>query len=224
MATEIVKVKEIIFDEGLYPRNKPSWILSNEYTEKIKMGVKFPPIFVGKYHRKKYIIDGYHRLTAYKNNGIQYVDCETKDYSDKKEMFIDAVKMNSSHGRPYSFQEKLSIVLRLEKISVDKNTISKIIGISTNNIKRFKAERVTTNPKGKEIVVKAPFKHLVEQGLDNEQINANVKMVGKGQHQVIDMLIKMVESESINFESDIIRRSLKRLYKDLKQIFEGDEV
>jgi hypothetical protein len=222
MATEILKVREIRFEQDLYPRNKPSWQLSHEYTEKVKMGIKFPPIIVGKYKGKKYLIDGYHRLDAYKNNKVEFVDCETINYNDKKQMFIDAVKYNSTHGRPYTFQEKIGIVMRLEKINVDKNTISKIIGISTNNIKRFKAERITTSPRGEQIVLKAPFKHLAGQGIDKEQMEANVRTVGKGQHQLISMLIRMVESDSIDLENKAIMASLKHLYKNLKNIFEGE--
>jgi hypothetical protein len=136
-------------------------------------------------------------------------------------MFIDAVKYNATHGKPYTFQEKILIIMRLEKINVDKNTISKIIGISTNNIKRFKAERVTSSPNGKEIVVKTPFKHLVEQGLDKEQIDANANTIGTGQHQLIVMVTKIIESRSINLENKAIKTSLKHLYKSLQDIFEG---
>jgi hypothetical protein len=222
MTIEIIKTGDIVFDDKIYPRNKPSWILSHEYSEKIKTGIKFPPIIVGKYRNKKYLIDGYHRLSAYMTNSIDFIECEIRKYDSKEEMFIDSVKANATHGRPFTFQEKIGIVVRLEKIKVDMNTISKIIGISSSNIKRFKAERVTTNPKGESIVVKPQFKHLVEAGLDEEQTEANYSMIGMGENQIIEKVLMMVESGATNVDNKIIRRKLKKLYKVLKNIFEGE--
>ena len=45
--TKIIPIKDIFFDETIYPRQSTWWATSYKYSEEMKAGAKFPPIIVG---------------------------------------------------------------------------------------------------------------------------------------------------------------------------------
>ena len=123
----LVKVSELVFDSELYPRNKVSWLTAYSYSQAMRAGEVFPPIRVGLFQGKKYVVDGWHRVEAKRLLGEEYVEAVVKRYNDFKSMFVDAVKYNISHGRALSVQEKARIIHKLEEFQFTPAEISQIV-------------------------------------------------------------------------------------------------
>ena len=218
---EIVKTDEIKLDNNFYPRFKQSWVTVQDYAESMRIGAKFPPIVLGKHWGKFYLIDGFHRLKAYEQNGVKYVETEILKIKNKQQIYIEAVKLNAIHGRPFSFQEKINIAVNLEKMKIAPETITKIIGIGRKKLKQFKVEKISYTPSGNEVILKKPLEHLAGLNLDEEQLNSQEKIIGGlGQAQIINSLIEMIDSETINLNHKIVKRRIKTLYRKLKKLFE----
>ncbi len=217
MAKGIVRIDELVFDEKIYPRVKTSWYTANDYANSMRTGSKFPPITVAKLGNKTYLIDGWHRVEAYRLNGVEFVDAEVLKIKDRKQMYIESIKRNAIHGRPFSFQEKLIIASNLEKMRVSKSTISQLIGVTMDKMRKFKAERISYSTTGKPIVLKGAIKHLSGMKLsEQEEYTQEVISGYRTQERILDTVISMIRNDMFNTNNPKVVEKLDELKKVLK--------
>lgn len=196
----MVKVSELVFDDELYPRNKVDWLTAYSYSQAMRAGEVFPPIRVGLFQGKKYVVDGWHRVEAKRLLGEEYVEAVVKRYSDFKEMFVDAIKYNISHGRPLSVQEKVRLIHKLEEFKLDLAEISRIVKIPIDKIESFKM-RVVYGPNGKpvflkSVVAKADVPEEVKVRVDQDKFNV------RDAYGLLRQLAELLESGALVFGDD----------------------
>lgn len=196
----LVKVSELVFDDELYPRNKVDWLTAYSYSQAMRAGEVFPPIRVGLFQGKKYVVDGWHRVEAKRLLGEEYVEAVVKRYSDFKEMFVDAIKYNISHGRPLSVQEKVRLIHKLEEFKLDLAEISRIVKIPIDKIESFKM-RVVYGPNGKpvflkSVVAKADVPEEVKVRVDQDKFNV------RDAYGLLRQLAELLESGALVFGDD----------------------
>lgn len=151
---QVLKICNLKFDQEIYPRIKTSWLTAYQYAQSMRAGSVFPPINVGKLNEELYVIDGWHRVEAKKILGEEYIEAIIKDYKDKKEMFEDAIRFNTTHRRSSSFEKKVRLIKKFEseglKFEIEK--ISEITRIPMDKVERFKI-RTVIGPNGKPIKI-----------------------------------------------------------------------
>jgi len=160
----------------------------------------FPAIKVGIHKNKKYVLDGWHRIGAKKILKEEYVSSEIKQYTSKKEMFADAVRYNSVHGRQLSPQEKSRIINLLEDYKFTFKEISEIIKVPVDQLERFKAKTIM-GPNGKTIYLKSPLEKIDASNLEKagiDQKHFNVMSLGQLLKQLIELLDSGVYPEDEN--------------------------
>lgn len=144
---KLLKISELTCDEKLYPRIKLGWLTAYQYSQAMLSGSEFPPITVGSFEGKMYVVDGWHRIEAKKLLKEEYIQANVKTYDSFKDMFVDAVKLNSVHGRPLSVQEKVRIIELLKQYGIEKEQITEIVKIPVDKIERF-STRAIVKPNG----------------------------------------------------------------------------
>ena len=92
--TKMVKISEIVLDVKIYPRENKEGnkYVILKYAEEMRVGDVFPPILLGLFEGKYYLVDGWHRIKANEKIGKVRVLATTKQYSNKREIYKDAVK------------------------------------------------------------------------------------------------------------------------------------
>ena len=174
MKTKLLKITDLTCDLKLYPRIKLGWLTAYQYSQAMRSGSEFPPIAVGSFEDKLYVVDGRHRIEARKLLKEDYVQGTVKPYSSFKEMFVDAVKLNAVHGRPLSVQEKVRIVDMLKEYGIEMEAITEIVKIPIDKIEMFTV-RTIIKPNGeREYLKSVTAKSGVE---DAEQESFNVRNV-----------------------------------------------
>jgi len=218
MKNEILKISELIFDKDLYPRMKTGFLTVYQYAQAMKAGSVFPPILVGLFENKKYVIDGWHRVEAKKMLGEQYVQANMKRYDDWKDMFVDAVKANASHGRQLSVQEKTRIIHKMFELGFEPKKISEIVHVPIGKLEVFKV-RTIVGPNGKPVYLKSP---LVKAKVDkttaltvNQEVLSGVKI-----ENLIEQLIELIEKDAVPLDKDETRELCVRLYTLLQEKLE----
>jgi len=97
--------KESIQTKGMQVRARLCEETVKEYAEAMSAGAKFPPVIVFHDGTNYWLADGFHRLEAWKRNGVENVKAEVKEGSR-----IDALKFafgaNNSHGLRMSNEDK----------------------------------------------------------------------------------------------------------------------
>lgn len=215
MNTKILKISEVFIDKDLYPRISVDWVTTARYYNALKAGAKFPPITVAYSDGKYILVDGAHRLEAVKDLKSEYIDAIVLKGLTKAQIYEKAVELNAAHGRQFSSQEITKIVVTLEAFGASQETISKLIGLPINDIQPFIAKRLSTNSGGEKVFLKSPLKHLAGTIMtDNGE--AQSRMVGRDQSQILDMVINMIENDHFNKTSQLVMEKLKALKKLLK--------
>lgn len=139
MKTKILKISEVIIDFSIYPREEYSAKTSLRYAKAMKMGEEFPPIVVNE---KNILIDGRHRLEARKYNKEKFITAEVLSCPDKKSIYVEAVRRNISHGRPFLEREITEITITLKDFQLSKEEISKIVRLPACELTPFRAKKM----------------------------------------------------------------------------------
>lgn len=219
LKTQILRVDELKLVEKFYPREMVDWRVVATYNNALKVGAKFPPIVVGKVGRDFVVIDGWHRVKAFKMNKQEFIEAEILDTIDEKELFIEAVKRNIPHGRPFSIQDRVNIHLKLEKMHIDKMTIEKILMMPIANIEKISSGRVAFTSSGKEFVLKQPMSNMAGKTLPDsyEDLSENIQG-GNSQVQLIIQFEKLLENNVLDMSNPRVYGKLVKIYGLLKKV------
>jgi hypothetical protein len=207
---QVLKICNLKFDQEIYPRIKTSWLTAYQYAQSMRAGSVFPPINVGKLNEELYVIDGWHRVEAKKILGEEYIEAIIKDYKDKKEMFVEAINLNISHGRPLSIQEKVRLVKKLEDLNFTIEKISEITRIPIDKIEMFKVRTVIA-PNGKPIFVKSIVAKSVESIEEATEVDMD-KFSARTIISLLTQLIELLEDDIYPLQNKEVKELTIRLY------------
>lgn len=224
--TELLSIGELVFDQSIYPRIIRNWLTTYLYSQKMKAGVIFPPIEVGRYNGKSYVIDGMHRIDAKKLLKEKYIEARIKKYDNKNDMFVDAVKYNLPHGRQLSVQETARIIYKLEKeMKFELEQIKDIIGMPVKSINRMKLKTIL-GPNGKPVYIKgAPENAAKKAGVSLEELakldqsSFNVSTI----IQLLNQMIALLEGGIYPVKDEEVVGLTTRLYMLLQEKFNFQE-
>lgn len=127
-------ISDINIREDLYPRLKKDPVLAQKYAENISV---LPAIEINQHGD---LIDGWHRLTAYRTAGETEIPVIITETSSDVETLKLAIMRNASHGKQLNEEDKKGMALRLfnggEGIG-DKNELAVILSVSVKTIGRY---------------------------------------------------------------------------------------
>ncbi len=215
--TQILKISDIKWDKKIYPRMNYNWKTALKYQNALNIGSKFPPIAVALYNRKYTLIDGKHRIEAFKRNKEKYVTAEILKNLSKNEMYVEAIKRNTEHGFPLNYQERTNIIINLEEMGYDLGKISSIINIPMDKIKPFTANRITSTFDGKSVALKPELKHLAGVSIDDDIEDLQRGYRGSPQLKLLQELNSLISNRLIDIKNKKVLFELRILYKLLKK-------
>jgi len=221
---QLIKISSVKIDEKLYPRTSVDWTTSAKYYNALKSGANFPPILVAKKGFKYVLIDGGHRLKAHKDFGETHIQAEVvKGWTDEQ-IYTEAVRLNSQHGRNFSTQEITKIILTLQEWNKSKKEISALVSIPVKELDTFVAKRISplTSGSGME-ALKSPLKHLAGIPQNDNEIDEQGVLASRGQIQLLENVLTMLEHDWFNLQSAMVRAKLKKIYKALTPLFIKDK-
>ena len=109
-----IAISEVVFDGSIYPREKPSTTVINEYADSLRSGESFPPIALEQGTNR--LLDGYHRWKAHERlvsqpelngDGAQFetISVEYHVVPDGIPAKLYAAKLSARHGHRLSAGE-----------------------------------------------------------------------------------------------------------------------
>jgi len=126
-----LKTSEIIYDEKIYPREKVDMNIVAQYRDAIE---NLPNIVVDKKNR---VIDGYHRLLAYRGENVDEIEVEIFESEDDGECLLESIKRNAKHGKQLTSIEKKTLARNLYKQSRSEVEIKQVLSISERTIRDY---------------------------------------------------------------------------------------
>jgi len=163
--TKLVKIADLLFDWDLYPRKEVDKQVVRNYARALQSGSIFPPIKVGLFNGQKIIVDGFHRAESRILLKIDYIDCAIQPFQSEAELFAEAVRLNSSHGKTFTEVETRASIRRLQRYNFNAKDIVSIVHMPASAIRSESTKPITmlTLPSGKKLscVKVRPGKHGV---------------------------------------------------------------
>ena len=188
MADRLFVVSELETPEDIYTRARgsPWWAHVHAYAEEMKAGAIFPPILVGEYQGKFIVVDGYHRVGATKELGVEFIKGKLKKYDELSVLVEDSVKANNHHGIRYTPQDKAHIARLLEEYGLEKDTISDLVRVPIDKLERFTVRNMVNG------TLKAPLARLVREGKLTMAEASEVDQIRLSTMSLDDVLVQLI--------------------------------
>lgn len=126
-------IKDLLLDQKYQARSRMDPQVIKDYEGLISEGVEMPPIKVVCIQNQLYVVDGFHRVHAYRNQGRDRIEAEVIE-STAQDALILAISANQSHGLRRSIQDKNKAVeMALENIELADQSdrqLAKLCGVS----------------------------------------------------------------------------------------------
>lgn len=225
-----VNLKEIHFDEDLYPRSKYDWRTAYIYSQAMNSGAKFPPIVLALLNGKKYLVDGKHRTEANILNKKEKIEAIVHTGWNKKKIFLEAVKANISHGKILSPYEKRRIALKLREYDSTNGEISQIIQVPEDKLENFIAQRLVNTMTGEPIdpeegerlskeighaILKSGIKHFAGETMSEEDFigleETQKSFYGSSQFRLFNEVVRIIESDMLDKNNKSVMKLVEKL-------------
>ncbi len=221
MSAEQVEISKIVFDEDIYPRMEYSQIMASTYMYAMKSGNKFPPVQLGLYKKKLYLVDGKHRIEAAKLLKETMIAAQVTEYKTKHEMLKAALAANI-HGKQLTFTDKTKVFEKLRSAGESDDEIGRLLGVPKENFSVFLDRLVTAN--GKTVMVRKPTLEALRKNVISEQDvvasynwQAEKKLTAKSTSQAIDQMLVLLRNHLIPYQDAAIRGKATEVH-DLLEI------
>src|SRR6056297_1562398 len=216
-----IPLKDIKFNEKLYPRTHFDWKTVYDYQESMRTGEQFPPLVLAQYKKQLILVDGKHRLEAYKNLKMKQISAEIYIGWNYKKIYLESVKRNMTHGRPLSAHEKRNIAMNLKKMKYNMKNISKIVQIPLDKIEDFTGQTLTNSLTGEEIVSKPFIKHLSGKKYNDTEFNdiknSQKNFYSQNQKELLDQINNIIEKGMLDYDNKEVMKKTIKLKKLLKK-------
>lgn len=231
------KIRELVRDESIYPRCSVDSDRVLAMVEALHAGRRFPPVTVDQKNR---ILDGWTRREAYlMEHGLDWeIDCVVRECRDDAEALKLSAKLNASHGLPLSRSDRVRCLRMASRFGVGAAAMAAVLGTTVSALKAMAQGRVAFAPRSSprdaegapdkgppsipapadraheeplgEVVLSRTVEHLAGSVLTKEQAAANRRLSGVPQLKLVDDLILLLESGSLDQNQRLLER-LRRL-------------
>jgi len=148
-----VKIRDLVFEWSFYPRKEVDQATVENYARALEAGAVFPPIKVGLYQGKKIVVDGFHRVAARQRFLMESIDAAILPFETEAELFAEAVRLNSGHGKGFTEAELKANIKRLLQYNFSVKEIQSLLHFPLSEIRKEFATPILnmTTPSGRRL-------------------------------------------------------------------------
>jgi len=214
-----VKLEELIFDFTIYPRQMVDRHNVNRIKDAIQAGRYLPPVTIDR--ASKRIVDGFHRVKAALELEETEIDVRFCDYASETDLRLDAIALNSAHGRALTPFEIARCLLLGGRARIKAEKLAKALGITMDRLREIRASReaqvIHAGHPDEQIVLKRTVTHLVGQDISEEQAEAAAKCGGMRAVYYVNQVVNLVEGGLIDATDEALAERLRYLARLLEQ-------
>lgn len=217
---EELRLDTLVEDPSLYPRNSVDETHVADLARALASGATLPPIIAEAATLR--IVDGYHRRRALlKFLGSEAIaPVELREYEAEKDLFLEAVGLNSIHGRRLDRHDQTKIVLRLRELGIEDREISIRLHVPEPIVQKL-AVRVVFDIDDHAQPSKRGLEHMQGQRLSSEQLSAVSSVRSAEAGRLCIELTKLLENRLVNLDDKSIIGLLRRLVGHIESALES---
>jgi len=132
-----IAVSDVVWREDLYPRFEPIPARIQQYAECIEL---LPPIEINQHNE---LIDGYHRWTAHKKNGLATIKATVTHTANDAELDRLMVRRNAGFGVQLTQEEKQRKARQwFQSLTDDAEQIADDLSVSERTVRRWLSRQI----------------------------------------------------------------------------------
>lgn len=212
---EQIPIATLVEDMSVYPRHAVDDANVASLVAAIHAGATLPPIVADL--KSKRVTDGWHRIRAYRRaiGPEAVVAVDLRDYADEKELFADAVRLNSIHGRKLDRIDQIRIVTLARSMGISDKEIAVVMSIPEERIEVLSV-RIATAPSGTDgtvtgtnsVALKRSASHLKGSSMTKEQVDVHKSAPGVSYLLIARQLTDGLAVGLINLEDERMKAQL----------------
>lgn len=217
-----IPLKTLVIDDTLYPRRGVDDTHTSDLLRALQSGAVLPPIIADTNTLR--IVDGVHRRAALLKHLGEDGETEVvlRAYPDDKALFLDAVLLNSSHGRKLDRDDQVRIVLRMRELGVADPEIAIRLHVPEPTIQTL-ALRVIMTPDGL-APSKRGFEHLHGSSLTQAQVSAMASVRSGETGRLCLELTRLLEHRLVDLDDQKVVGQLRQLHAVITAALESANV
>lgn len=206
MKTVKLPLSALIEDLSLYPRATVFDGHVGDLEDAIRAGVELPPIIIDK--KSKRIVDGFHRRRALKKvHGPDYVvDVEVRSYASEAELFIDAVRLNSGHGRRMSTFDYARCATIAGTLGIDLAAMASALSLTAEKLGEITVAKSASSENGTLVPIRHGMSHMAGRRLTQAQERAAHIVGGQSPMYHANQLIALLEADMLPEDERVLDR------------------
>ncbi len=214
-AKKKMAIASLVEDFSLYPRHRVDDSHVGDLTRALQAGHTLPPIIADA--KSLRIVDGFHRRRAYikfaGDEAAAFV--ELRRYKDEAALFLDAVSLNSSHGRKLDRHDQTRVVLRLRELQVPDQRIALQLHVPEPTIQQL-ALRVVMAPAGV-LPSKRGLEHMRGKEMSESQVSVMGSVRSAEAGRLCLELTRLLDADLVDMSDDTIIQRLKALSEAIER-------
>lgn len=221
--TSKIKAAELVEDFSLYPRSQVDGAHVAQMVHTLEAGVMLPPIIIDS--GSKRVVDGFHRrravIRAFGDDAE--IEIEARKYASEKDMYLDAMLLNSRHGKGITGAEQTGAILKAKGFHISADAIAASLGITQERVASIMDTKVASirqgvTALGRMIPLKGCVHHLAGTTITDRQAEVMDMLPGQTQTLLIYQLYKLIETNSIDKKNPKVIEGLKTLRDALNEM------
>jgi ParB-like chromosome segregation protein Spo0J len=207
-------------DYEVYPRTEVNSVHITDIVEAIKAGVEMPPIIAEKATGR--VVDGFHRIKAAERLEMKEIGVEWKEYKNRGVFYLDAVRLNTSHGRKLTRYDQARIITMAEGLKIEREILANAMNITPQRIKDIRRERTALSASGQPIPIKRSIRFLAATKLNKKQEETNKHLSGWSLSFHAQEIIGRLEADLIDWDNpgeiEILRNLREIIDRRLRKV------
>jgi hypothetical protein len=220
MKTVMMKIADLVEDMALYPRHAVDSQHVAQIALALEAGERMPPVRADK--KSKRIVDGFHRLRAMLRvfGPEAEVEVELCEYKSELEIILDAIRLNSHHGRRLDRMDQVRAIRMAEAVGADKAMIAVVLHVPERQVEKLRvrvatvaasAEQAVPHTTPSVLALKRPVLHFAGRRMTKEQAEAHESMPGTSFALLCTQLVMAMENDLVNRADEPTMQALEEL-------------
>jgi hypothetical protein len=216
-------LSSLVEDMDLYPRHAVDDVHVSGLAQALEAGDTLPPIVIDE--ASSVIVDGWHRVRAYRRvYGPEcQVEVEAKRFENRKAMILEAIRLNSSHGRKLDRTDMVRASVMAQQAGASIEQISFVLHITKERVRelRLRVAQVSASsedaaPRTTFVPLKASVSRLFSgKRMTLEQAAAHRSMPGTSFSRLCLQIRKAIENNFLDMEDEPLMKELRTLHEAL---------
>ncbi len=211
---EEIPIADLILDYDLYPRTQINGMHVKDLCDALEAGAELPPVIADK--KTKRVVDGFHRVTAFKREGRESIPVVWKTYKSDAEILLDSIRYNSIHGQKFSHYEIVRVFGKARSLGVDPEMVANAAHITVSRLNQLLELKTASNEKGNLVPIKRTLSSWRGKRIGKKQVEGNI--FAGGQHALfyINQVINILENDLADFKDEKFIQAILKLKELIK--------